>query len=201
MYLRNIRRGGNELLKLINDLLEVSVISTEEIKLTHRAININSLILESYKLCQIENADILQDKSENLSFEYNVNGDMLVSTDITRIKQLLGYLINNAIKFTHNGKVELGYQFVKEEGKVRIYVKDSGIGIDSKFVGEVFKKFIKLENKNNMYRGIGIGLYIAQYLANKLGTMIHFDSYVGKGSTFYLELPIYKSAKPQKSAN
>lgn len=198
LFLNHIKSSGRQLLKLIEDLVEASIVNTENIKINHHEISIKHLLNETFELYKIENAELLNQKESSVKFTLNTSEDRIVKTDFHRIRQLLGYLIDNAIKFTHKGNVELGW--INKNNKVRIYVKDSGIGIDSKNFENIFKKFVKLEEDISvLYRGTGIGLNIAQRLATFLHTNIHIESVLEKGSVFYFDLTLTFNSTPQNS--
>jgi len=101
------------------------------------------------------------------------------------IIELMKHFLDNALKFTEHGTISMGYDL--EDKGVKIWVKDTGIGIDKKNKKNVFKRFVKL---NDFTPGTGIGLYIAQKIAKALKGKIGLNSEVGKGTYIWAELPV-----------
>ena len=196
LCLKNIKASGKELLKLINNLLEVSIISTSKIEISNNTIVVNDLLKDLYEHCLIECDEILEKKNEKIEF-YLKQNDLInktINSDPKRLKQLVTYLVDNAIKYTHTGFVEIGGLELNGDN-IRLYVKDTGIGIEESNHNKIFEKFIKLDSSNDiLYRGMGIGLFIANNLAEILNTKIQLNSTSGKGSTFYFDIPVLNGA-------
>lgn len=111
---------------------------------------------------------------------------MFICSDSFRLKQILSNLIDNSIKFTKQGIIEIGYEV--DAKNLVLYVKDSGLGIAKKNHAIIFEKFRKIdEDKTILYRGVGIGLTISKELANLLGAELLLKSTLREGTTFYLE--------------
>ncbi|HEX2968179.1 MAG TPA: ATP-binding protein [Bacteroidales bacterium] len=109
-------------------------------------------------------------------------------SDISQVRQVLSYIIHNALKFTHEGFIEIGFR--TETGAVVFYVKDTGEGIPADKQDKVFIAFEKLEDeRQSLLPGIGLGLTIAKHLANSLDGDIWFESVEGDGTVFYLTIP------------
>ncbi len=111
-----------------------------------------------------------------------------IETDEFRFKQIFEHLLNNAIKYTHEGFIEFGFDINQQEIPT-FYVRDTGIGIPEDKIELIFKHFTKLEDRTKLYRGTGIGLTITQKLVNLLGGKIWVESNPGIGSIFYFTLP------------
>ena len=124
------------------------------------------------------------------------DGDSIIYSDDSRLKQVLQNLLNNAVKFTNKGKITFGYS--QERGKLNLFVKDSGIGIDSKDLKSIFESFRQVDHsQTRQYEGAGIGLSIAQGLVILFGGKIHVKSEPGKGSEFYFSIPYEKPSAEQ----
>ncbi|TLX78390.1 substrate-binding domain-containing protein [Labilibacter sediminis] len=196
-FVKYIKSGGIQLLKLINDFAEASIIGAEGVKVKPEYISAQKIIKDAYHLYNIENNELREQKSKTVKFIFNYKDNRIVNTDYYRIKQLLGYLIDNAIKFTHKGVVELGYHIVDHNKTICFYVKDTGIGIPADKLTTIFNKFVKLEDEIDvLYRGNGIGLFIAKSIAHYLQTYIHVNSELRKGSMFYFSLPYTDAPVP-----
>jgi CheY-like chemotaxis protein len=112
----------------------------------------------------------------------------MLKSDPTRFKQIISNFLSNAMKFTHEGYIELGY-FINEVKVPVFYVKDTGIGIDPQVGEQIFNRFWKYEGHNNkFYSGTGLGLAICKKLSELLGGEIWFESIPNKGSTFYFKV-------------
>jgi len=105
------------------------------------------------------------------------------------LEQILRNLISNAIKFTPEGRIEVGCR--KEKELNTFWVKDTGIGIHADHQQVIFDRFMKIENdKQHLYRGTGIGLFISKQLVEMFGGKIWVESELGIGSTFYFTIPV-----------
>jgi signal transduction histidine kinase len=123
-----------------------------------------------------------------------------VEADPMQLRQVLDNLLDNAIKYSPDGgQLELELEHL--DGRVRFAVRDEGLGIPPREQQRIFEKFYRLDP--NMTRGIGgtgLGLYICRELVRRLRGRIWVDSAVGKGSTFFVELPVAKPAKERRRA-
>jgi len=182
-----IHNSGNELLRLIEDLLNVSKVEAGE-----SALDIYSI--ESENFLQ-EMKDIFEPIAEekNLGFytvdKYNATFD----TDRNKLSQIIRNFISNAIKFTHKGHIELTIQKdqTSSENRVLFSVKDTGVGVPKEKHALIFEAFKQADGSiNKKYGGTGLGLSISKKFAQLLDGKIQIKSEVGIGSTFYLSIPI-----------
>lgn len=182
-YVRIIEKNNNLLLQLISDVLDLSKIEAGTLELVLAPVNIHGLFLELEKVARVRN------NNENVVIRYNQQmSDCCIMTDEKHLKQVLVNMINNSMKFTRKGSVEFGY-YLQDNGFLYFYVTDTGCGIPKKYVGEVFKRFVKL---NNFEQGTGLGLAICQTIIKRMGGEIGVDSQEGAGSTFWFTLPYNK---------
>ena len=197
-----INKSSKQLLSIINSVLLMSKLETGLIELTPQEINLNHFlqeILDFFKL-QAEKQELELRLVVGLA---NEKSNILV--DDVRLKQIIDNLINNALKFTAKGYVEFGYHI--EGNEIKIYVKDTGIGIKSEFHEKIFERFQQVEIdylKNE--EGIGLGLAISKGLIEAMGGIIKIKSKQNKGSEFYFTIPyhpvqITKEIKPKLSKN
>jgi two-component system aerobic respiration control sensor histidine kinase ArcB len=117
----------------------------------------------------------------------------MIETDALKFHLILSSLISNAVNFTEEGEVTV--TVFNEHNYRMITVNDTGIGIPADKLEYIFDKFTKLSRSNKYggnFKGVGLGLYTARSYANQLGATIHVDSQLGKGSTFYIKMPIKK---------
>ena len=112
--------------------------------------------------------------------------EITISTDPTRLSQVINNLVNNAIKFTSEGSIRVGYKQKGEE--LEFYVQDTGVGIDAESQAHIFERFVKL---NSFVHGTGLGLSICQSIVEQMGGKIGVESEPGKGSRFWFSLPCF----------
>jgi two-component system sensor histidine kinase GlrK len=131
-------------------------------------------------------------RSSDISMRFALNtNDIFVLADSEKLNQLLENLIGNALKFTGaGGSVTVGIIIPESSGRtIHVYIKDTGCGIEQKYLETIFEKFYKIENQKNTSRGSGLGLSIAKHIVNAHGGSIWVESIKDMGSTFYFSLP------------
>ena len=187
-YTEIIIQNSNQLLSIINDIVNIATIEAGQERAIINPVNINSI-------CNLVYEQFLHKaKNKNIVLVFNnylpsVESDVM--TDGTKLTQILTNLINNALKFTENGYIELGYSV--EGNNLKFFVKDTGIGIPPEKHEEIFKRFSQLNlAKNYQYGGSGLGLSISKAYVELLGGKIWIHSSPGKGSTFYFTIPYTK---------
>lgn len=196
-YIRIINNSCTQLLRIIDDILEISQLETGQIKLKPEAFNLNDLFLE---LFAIYNLQAKQQKIPLYLKKGLPDKECRVQTDKSRLIKILGNLLENAIKFTNEGHIELGYY---PEGRdIIFYVKDSGIGISPEYLEDIFERFVQEDkDASRQFGGLGIGLSIARENTKLLKGSIRVESEKGKGSAFFLSLPLnlmYAKEEQQK---
>ncbi|MCK4661363.1 MAG: response regulator [Bacteroidales bacterium] len=188
-YLGYIINSGNNLLNIIDDIIDISKIEAGQVKIEKISFNIDHLLFEIYTYYN-EKKD--KNNTQNIDIKYNINDnykDIIITTDPNRFRQILTNLIENALKYTNEGYIEIGYN-IKNNEYIRFYVKDTGIGIPNDKFDEIFERFGKLEySENKTNTGTGLGLSISKNLVKLLGGEIWVESNVNKGSTFYFTIP------------
>jgi PAS domain S-box-containing protein len=192
-YSAMIQTNSQQLLKIIDSIVEISFLETKQEKIHETVFCLNELCDELYSNNRIE--------SEKRNLFYSVvknhpKEHFYIKSDRLKIKKILNHLIENALRFTNKGQIELGYQI--KESNIVLYVKDTGIGISEKNQKGIFDRFVQEEKEiSKKTGGLGLGLSISKAIANLLGGDILLESEKGKGSTFYLILP-YKVIKKSK---
>ena len=180
-----IEASGRQLLSTINDILEISQIVAGQVSINIENVNITKLLNEMFVQYKKE-ASI-----KNIELILNINNsadEIYTLTDNARVKQILSNLLNNAIKFTHEGKIEFAARVAREQ--VIFYVKDTGIGIDPENQHAIFEPFRQVESSmSRNYGGNGLGLSISRALVEKLEGKLSVNSIPGKGSTFTFTIP------------
>ena len=186
-YIKIINANSKSLLKLIDDIIDISIIEVGQIKLCPETVSINKII-HAIGREYVNKFKYL--KNRELSFEYfNLKDyDYVVNTDAQRIRQILVNFLENAVKFTKNGAIILS-AFEHDKG-IKIKVSDTGIGIPEDMQKIIFERFRKLDAKKDvLYRGTGLGLFIAKRLAEMLNFEIGVESTTDKGSVFWINIP------------
>ncbi|MFV0377915.1 MAG: sensor histidine kinase [Mangrovibacterium sp.] len=181
--------NGKLLMEMINDMISISKIESKQVVMYKSFVKINDLLVDLYREYSLD----LSNKAVRLRLNAeNTNPRFGVSTDRHLLNEIIKKLIDNAIKFTHEGEVEFGYQM---QGKNRLlfFVKDTGIGIEQQHLSRIFDRFHQIDNKTTRkYEGTGLGLAIAQHYAITLGGKIEVESEMDKGSKFSFSIPFEK---------
>jgi hypothetical protein len=187
-----IEASGQQLLTIINDILEISQIEAGHIKIHNEPVNISKLLNELFVRYSKEAS------SKNIDLVLNINKssyDIITRTDPDRIRQVLSNLLNNAIKFTHEGRVEFAARTTNDQ--VILYVKDTGIGIAPEDQLMIFQPFRQVESTmSRNYGGNGLGLSICKTLVEKLNGKLTVQSIPGKGSMFTFAIPWINNEMP-----
>jgi CheY-like chemotaxis protein len=209
-FIQVIQESGGRLLHLIDDILDIS--KMESGLLTISKVKCSVLKLLSEQVMTFNDLKIKMEKEKvEIRLDKNaIRQDFTLITDPFRFKQILTNLVDNALKYTESGFIEIGYSilYAKQPKKkrkagealsfIRFYVKDTGIGIPEDHIDYIFERFIKVEDKTKLYGGTGLGLTITKTLVNLMGGEIWVESVVDQGSTFYFTLPFEASYKEIK---
>jgi signal transduction histidine kinase len=188
-----IRQCSDNLLKLINDILDISAIESHQIKAENNDFNFSFLLIESVHICKFR-AD---EKDLDLVIKNRcLTHDFL--GDEKRIRQILVNLIDNAIKYTDKGSVTVTSAY--ESGIMKISVADTGCGIAKNNLERIFSPFVQIDSDNFTREGIGLGLSITKELVNLMGGQLTVSSQPGTGSVFSVSLPLPASVKNQAKA-
>lgn len=185
-YIDLIESNSESLLVLIDEIIDLSKIEARQLTIRKQEFSVDQLISELFQIFIRENKN---PKIEFHTQKISENQELFVDSDRVRVKQILINLLTNAFKFTETGTVKMGY--MKIDGKVVLFVKDTGIGIRKEHHRAIFQRFRKLnENQDKrIYRGTGLGLAITEKLVELLGGQIWLESDLGKGACFYFTLP------------
>ena len=196
-YLESLKFSGDYLLALINDVLQLSKIETNEVTLEKVSFEIRSLIEG------IVNSLHTKQKSNNnavhIDIDSKINSTLL--GDSVRLSQILINLIGNALKFTKDGNIWISVKCLQQYDDrylLRFLVKDDGIGIPKSKQKSIFDNFAQVKNENQEYEGTGLGLAIVKKLIQLHKSEIKINSQEGKGSEFYFDLIYEKAIKEQE---
>ena len=186
-YIKRVSDNADSLLKLVDNIIELSKLETNKLELKPESILVNSVMdeVEGFVLDRLR-----KEKKEEIELIKVNPGDSThkIVTDYTRLKQVLVHLLDNAVKFTEQGSITYGYQL--EEHEILFFVEDTGIGLSEDKKGVVFDMFRKVEeDRFKLYEGTGLGLAISSMLVDMMGGKIGVDSNPGFGSRFYFNIP------------
>ena len=184
-----IRRSGEHLLKLINDVLEVAKIEAGRLQLEIAPFDLGGLVRDVIDMMQIR----AQEKDLQLLLDQSSAFPRYIKSDEARIRQILINLINNAVKFTEQGGITLRLN-IKQNARhhLLIEVEDSGPGIAPQDQARLFEPFVQLGEADAQH-GTGLGLTITRQFAQMMGGSIAVESTPGKGSLFRVELPVERA--------
>ncbi|NPA36493.1 MAG: hypothetical protein GXO47_06555 [Chlorobi bacterium] len=187
MYAGIVKNNGDSLLALLNDIIDISMIESGQLKLIYSKVNIKELLNEVY-VTFIGSSQFMDKPGLNMKLNFKCKDDVEIETDGYRLRQILNNLIGNAVKFTEKGEIEIGCEIKGDE--LLFYVKDTGIGIKPEYLERVFDRFYKPEKGKYLYNGNGLGLTITKSLTEALKGHIWVESEEGKGSVFYFTMPV-----------
>lgn len=187
-YLNVIEKSGKNLVGIIDDLIEMSKIDSNQLTPNLTVVNLDSCINELYETVKItiKNKDIdfklIQPKAPT---KFNI------ITDDIKLKQVIINLLTNALKFTERGSVTFGFEIDEKNELINFTVKDTGLGIDEDNHKNIFDRFKRVDSDISIkVGGLGLGLAISKAYVDLLGGTITLESKVGEGSTFYFSIPL-----------
>ncbi|MFW6414838.1 MAG: response regulator [Thermodesulfobacteriota bacterium] len=187
-YLSKIRNSANSLLRIINDLLDFSRIESGMLDIEKTPFSLDFLFQRVYDHC----ADAAREKGLTLTFDTDPKVPQYIKGDHTRLAQVLINLVNNAVKFTDQGYVQVEAVPIRvETDKVQLQflVRDSGSGIHTEQLHKIFESFLQADTSlTRRHGGLGLGLSISKHLVQMMGGEIWLESEPGQGSCFYFLL-------------
>jgi len=189
-YVEHILSGGNHLLTLVNEVLDLSKIESGRVDLEMQHVQPTMVINEAIAMAQ----PLAEQRGVSWKIDLDGASHHTVSADPDRLKQVLLNLLSNAVKYNRdNGSVSVAAALT-DDGQLRMSVTDTGPGIPAAEFDGVFEPFSRLGMESSTIEGTGIGLTISRELVESMGGKLDFESAVGQGTTFWLELPIDKPA-------
>ena len=180
-YMEIIESNNNRLLSLVNEILDLSRVENGEITIKKEPTDLNYLMKSIKQLFKFR-------CPETVSLTWNKPASPVsMETDANRITQVFSNLISNALKHTPKGVISFGYELLSDTQEIRFFVKDTGSGIDPKFIEHIFDAYASQDAEQQ--RGFGLGLALCRIIVEKMGGTIEVDSTLGKGSIFTFTLP------------
>jgi signal transduction histidine kinase/CheY-like chemotaxis protein len=191
-YYGMMESSGNDLMHLIDDILDISRIEANQIKINLRETSVVQLSEEVFKsFKQTLSSEIPGNAVKPFFIEPPEKEEYILNTDPFRLKQILLNILNNAIKFTSKGSIEFCYFPNEAKTHLVFYIKDTGIGIAKEQQEKIFERFTKVADiKTKHYRGTGLGLSIALKLTQLLKGEIRVESELNVGTAFYVTFPL-----------
>lgn len=190
-YTDHIINSGNHLLAILNDILDISKIEVGQMDLNLSKVDINLLFDNIYAFY------ISKAKTKQIQFEILKqfrDNQCIITTDKDKLQQVIDNLLNNAFKFTDTGEICIGYEIIGKN--IKIYVKDTGIGIDTFHKKMIFERFVQVETGySRTFGGTGLGLSISKALVEIMGGKIYVESTLGQGSIFYFTIPMVNNSE------
>lgn len=188
-FIRTIIDNGNSLLVIISDIMDFSMLEARQMKIRKEEISTKTILIELLqdfgKKARERGIELRLDQSSD-------SQDVMLENDSYRIKQIFSNLIGNALKFTHEGYIEIGFRPYGEF--IEFHVKDTGIGIAAEFHQAIFERFRQVDTaRTRKYGGNGLGLAISKNLVELMGGTIWVESEQDKFSKFFFTIPIHKS--------
>lgn len=187
-FIKIIHNNSNQLLQIISDILDISKIETKQLLINKSPFSLNEL-MDEISLYLKNSVNKLGKEIEIVTIKELPQDEDWVVSDRIRVNQVITNLANNAVKFTKEGTVTIGYEIIKR--KLRFFVRDSGKGIPAEKQADVFDRFSQVDPTSiRKYGGAGLGLPISKGIVELLKGKIGFNSELDKGSEFYFHIPL-----------
>ena len=181
-YMEIIESNNARLLRLINEILDLSRVEAGEITIKKSLTDLNQLCQELKQLFKFRCPD-------SVSMVYTKpNMNVTLNTDENRLTQVFSNLISNSLKHTTNGSISYGYRLINDGQEVEFFVSDTGSGIAAEDLPNIFKTYMS-KDAETMQNGYGLGLPLSKIIIEKMGGDIRCNSELGKGATFIFTLP------------
>ncbi len=186
-YIEHINHNSEKLLQIIGDIIDLSRLESSQIEITYEEASVNGIVNEI-----VEEARKIIKRNEksiilNVKNQFEDNGD-LIFTDRIWLKRVLNHLMDNAVKFTLEGSIELSYSMENENLIFRI--RDTGIGINKENLDHIFEEFRQeIDGHHRPFEGLGVGLTLAKEVIERMGGKIYVQSEKGVGSEFSFSVP------------
>ncbi len=198
-----IRRSGHQLLRIIDEILDISKVENGDLEIDNVQVDIIALLSQLRSLLHV------QALSKNLRLEFIFKSEIpnQIFTDPVRLRQILLNMIGNAIKFTPRGSVTVEIEWqasgIGDKGHLKFLVRDTGVGINSTQARNLFQPFVQVDNSSTRkFGGTGLGLALSRHLATALNGKINLESSVlGQGSVFTFEMKVLKSESARMSSS
>lgn len=188
-YANIINRNVDSLLEIINDIFDISQFEAGVTGVETESVNVNDLLNSLQTWVNLEKSNVGKEEIVVKVNKANKDSGFCIHTDGYKLKRALNHLVYNALKYSNEGFIEIGYTF-RENKVMDFYVKDDGIGFSNDKLEIMFSQFRQVdESPVRQYGGLGLGLTVAQKFATFINGRLWAESEPGKGSTFHISLP------------
>lgn len=181
-YIKLVETNNELLLQLISDILDLSKIEAGAFDFVYSDLDVNESCMKIIKSMKMK----AEEEENELTFQESMP-ECYIRTDKNRFMQVITNFINNALKFTKQGTIVLGYE-LESPCEIKFYVRDTGVGIPQDKISDVFERFVKL---NTFVQGTGLGLSICKSIVTQMGGRIGVESTEGQGSCFWFTHPYH----------
>lgn len=189
-YANIINRNVDSLLEIISDIFDISQFESGVTGVENESINVNDLLNSLQTWINLEKSNVGKENIVVKVNKANKDSEFCIQTDGYKLKRALSHLVYNALKYSDEGYIEIGYKF-SENKVIDFYVKDDGIGFSNDKLDIMFSQFRQVdETDTRQYGGLGLGLTVAQKFATFLNGKLWAESEPGNGSTFWISIPI-----------
>jgi signal transduction histidine kinase len=196
-YVNIINRNVDSLLEIISDIFDISQFESGATGIENEPVNVNDILNSMQTWINLEKSNVGKEDIVVKVNKANKDSGFSIQTDGYKLKRALSHLASNALKYSIEGTIELGYTF-SENNVIDFYVKDEGIGFSSDKLDFIFSQFRQVdETDTRQYGGLGLGLTVAQKFTTFLNGRLWAQSEPGKGSTFWISMPLKDSATAQ----
>jgi len=183
--LKIVNSSFNQLLYLIEEILLLSKLQTEQIDIKYSEVSLKRICQDAVTVLKNK----ISESNKNIDIEFEYNGDIIVKQDSNLIFIMLQHITDNAVKYTESGKISIGYRV--ENSKCFAYIEDTGIGIDEINMDLIFQEFQKAKVEDRFYQGVGIGLAIVKKISDLVDAPVTVVSEKNKGTKFKIEFINY----------
>lgn len=192
-YASIINRNVDSLLELINDIFDIAQVESQITRVEEKPVKVNDILGSLQSWFNLEKSTLGKEMVQFRIEKANKDNDFAIRSDEYMLRRTLNNLIENALKYSEECYVDVGYRFGKDS-KIDFFVKDEGIGFSKDKLDIIFKQFRQVdETQTRQYGGLGLGLTVAQKFVELMGGEMWAESELGKGSTFWFSIP-YKKA-------
>jgi len=189
-YANIINRNVDSLLEIINDIFDISQVDSGITGIEIESVNVNDLLNSLQTWVNLEKANVGKENIIVRVNKANKDNSFCIDTDGYKLKRALNHLVYNALKYSEDGFIEIGYAF-SENNMIDFYVKDEGIGFSNDKLNVMFSQFRQGdETPTRQYGGLGLGLTVAQKFATFLNGRLWAESEPGEGATFWISMPL-----------
>lgn len=189
-YANIINRNVDSLLEIISDIFDISQFESGVTGVETESVNVNDLLNSLQTWINLEKSNVGKENIIVKVNKANKDSEFSIQTDGYKLKRALSHLVYNALKYSDEGYIEIGYKF-SENKVIDFYVKDDGIGFSNDKLDIMFSQFRQVdETDTRQYGGLGLGLTVAQKFATFLNGKLWAESEPGNGSTFWISIPI-----------